>query len=174
MKAWALLVVTAACADPAIEMHLVLPQGDPQIDLSCVTAVRLDAYGTDQGDVTHDADVESDCVDLPRAPTSFSDLAGLMHGRFSVPVPPSGLLGVAVQANGGTCSDLLSPYEAMAYAGAAYTGGDLAVPLMPNISCTAMTTYSVHPLDLVNAGACAPYTTGYGEASDIRPARNAL
>ena len=162
------LLLLAACTDPAVEMHLVLPQPDAQIDLSCVTAVRLDAFGNDQGDVNHPPDVKSDCVDLPRAPTSLSDLAGLMHGKFSVPMPASGLLGVDFTAFGGPCSDE-DPYEAMAYGGAPYTSKSLSVPLEPNISCTATTTYTVHPLDLLNAGACTGYTTGYVEAADIRP-----
>lgn len=169
MKRALLLVATAACTDPAVEMHLVVEQPNAQIDLSCVTAVRLDAFGNDQGDVNHPPEVKSTCVDLPRAPTGLVDLAGLMHGKFSVPMPTSGLLGVAFEAFGGPCSDLGDPYEAMAYGGAAYTSQDLAVPLEPNLSCTATATYTVHPLDLLHAGACAPLTTGYVEAADIRP-----
>ena len=36
------------------------------MDLSCVTAVRLDAFGNDLGDANHQAEVKSDCVDLSR------------------------------------------------------------------------------------------------------------
>ena len=169
MKRALLLLATSACTAPAVEMHLVLPQQEPQVDLSCVTAVRLDALGLDQGDANHPPDIQSKCVDLPRAPTSFSDLAGLMHGKFVETLPASGLAGVGVQAFGGACSDAQSPHEAMAYGGAAYTSESIAVPLMPNISCTAKATYTIHPLDLLHAGACAPITAGFVEAADMRP-----
>ena len=56
----------------------------------------------------------------------------------------------------------------MAYGGAPYTSQDLAVPLLPNISCTATATYSVCAVDLTNAGACAPMA-GIAYAADIRP-----
>ena len=170
MKRALLLLATAACTDPAIEMHLVLPQGAPAVDLSCVTAVRFHALGKDQGDANHAADVTNDCVDFSRPPSDLADLASLMQGKFTAAIPPSGLAGVALEAIGGPCSDDLSPYEAMAYGGAPYTSNNLAVPLEPNISCTATASYTVHPLDLLNAGACTAYTTGYVEGADIRPA----
>jgi len=163
-----LLLALAACTDPAVEMHLVLPQQDPMTDLSCVNAVKLDAYGNDQGDATHGPEIKSDCVDLDHAPTSFADLASMMHGKFAAPMPASGLLGVEVHAFAGHCSDALDPYEAIVYGGAAYTAGDMAVPLAPNISCSATATYSVRAVDLTNAGACAPMA-GIAYAADIRP-----
>lgn len=168
MRPYALLLLSA-CADPAIEMHLVLPQQEPQMDLSCISAVKLDAFGNDQGDANHPAEIKTDCVDLPRAATSFADLASMMHGRFTAPLPSSGLLGVQVHAFAGHCSDMLDPYEAMIYGGAPGGATDLAVPLYANISCGTTATYTVHPIDLTAAGACTPTTTGYAYAADIRP-----
>ncbi|MBV8757495.1 MAG: hypothetical protein JO257_09480 [Deltaproteobacteria bacterium] len=169
MKRALLLLATTACADPAIEMHLVLPQQEPQMDLSCITAVNLDAFGTDLGTANHGAEIKSDCVDLPHAPTSFADLASMMHGQFKAPLPSSGLLGVEVYAFAGHCSDNMDPYEAMIYGGASAASKDIAVPLYPNISCGAKAAYTVHPIDLTAAGACAPMATGFAYAADVRP-----
>ena len=168
MRCYALLLLTA-CTDPAIEMHLVLPQQEPQMDLSCISAVKLDAFGNDQGDANHGPEIKSDCVDLPAAPTSFANLASMMHGRFTAPIPASGLLGVEVHAFAGHCSDNQDPYEAMIYGGAPGASKDIAVPLNANISCGTTATYTVHPIDLTAAGACTPMTTGYAYAADVRP-----
>lgn len=170
MRLYALLFV-AACTDPAVEMHLVLPQQEPQMDLSCVSAVRLDAFGNDQGDANTAAtpQINTDCVDLAHAPTSFADLASMMHGQFVAPLPSSGLLGVEVHAFAGHCSDKQDPYEAMIYGGAPGSSKDIAVPLVANISCAATATYTIHPIDLTNAGACGAMTTGYVYAADVRP-----
>lgn len=171
MKRALLLLAASACTDPAVEMHLVLPQQEPQMDLSCISAVKLDAFGNDQGDASTGAlpEIKSDCVDLAHAPTSFADLASMMHGRFVAPLPSSGLLGVEVHAFAGHCSDTGDPYEAMIYGGAPGASKDIAVPLVGNISCTATSNYTVHPLDLTNAGACGAQTTGYVYAADVRP-----
>jgi hypothetical protein len=172
MRICALLVI-AACTDPAVEMHLVEPTPDEtaNFDVSCITAVDMRAFGNDLGDADHAADITTGCLDLPHAATSFADIAAMMHGKFDAPLPKSGLLGIELRGIAGHCNDADElDHEAIFYGGAPYTSNNIAVPMKPNISCNATTTYTVHALDLATAGACTPITNGVTYAADIRPA----
>jgi hypothetical protein len=95
----------------------------------------------------------------------------MMRGKFDMPLPTSGLLGVSLRGIAGHCGDQVPYHEAMFYGGAPATaGGDMAIPMEPNISCNATTTYTVRAVPLLDAGSCTPIGAGDEYAADIRPA----
>ena len=184
MRSLFALVLVTACAEPAIEMKLVMPNDSAPFDMSCVTAVDLlpipvgDTKPIDIGErqfVTMDV---APCVDLARAPTSFADVQTLIRGKFEMALPAAGLAGVEIRGRAGVCgsTDTAGGYhEAMFYGGATYHDGQdtLAIPIAHNISCDAATTYNVRPVDLpalVATKACADVAdAGDLFAANVRP-----
>jgi len=153
------LVATAACAEPAVEMKLVMPApSTAAFDMSCITAVDLlpipvgDAKTLDIG-YREDLDMERQpCVDLDHAPTSFDDVEAMIRGRFSMALPAGGLAGVEIRGRAGSCNEMPAYHESIFYGGATYEQGQdtLAIPIAHNISCDAATSYTVRPVDLIS------------------------
>lgn len=172
----------SACAEPVIDMSLTLPtaQQMPEgFDLSCVTAVEVFAVGNERGSQATPPDVVGDCIDLPSAPRSFADIRAAIAGRFDLTLPESGLAGVQLRGTAGACAEQARFHEANFYGGAVYLDGSesLAIPVVPNISCGARTTYRVATVDLLaldRTKQCAmalpdPASQPLVFAGDIRP-----
>ena len=184
MKQYAFLLAlgASACTDPAIDMSLTLPT-PPQMpegfDLSCVTAVEVFAVGNERGSQATPPDIVGDCIDLPSAPASFADIRAAMAGKFALTIPESGLAGIQIRGTTGACAAASRYHEANFFGGAVYVEGQesLAIPVVPNISCSAKTTYRVSTIDLLELGKtkqCAmslpdPNVQPLVFAGDIRP-----
>lgn len=174
----ALAISAAACAEPAVEMSLVLPPESAH-DLSCVTAVDLVALPVDDrgfldiGDRSFDDDIP--CVELDGPAGSLEDIAASLRGRFELAIPSEGLAGVQLRGRGGRCDEIGSFHEAMFYGGAMYDDGSDALPIRVarNLSCDAQVTRTVRPIDLftlVRTKECAaPTEAGEIFAADVRP-----
>jgi hypothetical protein len=176
MRAWPILLGLAACTDPAIEMRLALPGADAArgFDLSCTGAVTVRIVGNDLGDDKHPGDAVTSCVDLTTPPQSFADLQRAISGRFSFAIPGSGLAAVQIAGFKGRCDDHLESHEAVFYGGAMRGDGDtLAIPVVPNLSCSTARSYNVRVVDLTAltaTGSCStPLDPTAVFAADIRP-----
>lgn len=165
----------AACADPAIDLSLVLPSTQPAgFDVSCVGAVEVAAIGNDTGSVDAVPDVISQCVDLATPPTSLADIKRQIAGRFQLEIPGSGLAGITVRGIQGRCNNQIVFSESIFYGGAPHTGDSIAIPMVPNVSCDKRATYKIRPVDfnvLTTAHTCARPADPNGEvfAGIIRP-----
>lgn len=178
MRTCLLLLALGACAEPANEMSLQLPQQMPAgFDLSCVTAVDVVGHYDaeeylDIGLRYYDLGERAPCVDVTPQKT-FEGIRNQIAGEFSLEL--EGLMGVQIRGRVGTCKDIPPAHEAIFYGGAAYSGGDLTIPLTPNISCTAKETYKVRPIDIAAMladpnHACRPVTDNIATyPGDVRP-----
>ena len=171
MKRALLLLATAACSEPAIEMTLVMPSSDAPFDMSCVTAVDLlpipvgDTKSLDIG-YRESNDMQAvPCVDITGPITSFADLQAAIHGKFDLALPPEGLGGIEIRGRAGSCGEMPAYHESVFYGGAVVAKGQdsVAIPLAHNISCNTATSYTVRPVDLVSlvkTKTCTPVTDG--------------
>ena len=169
MRSASLLLVlgaaASACAEPAIEMRLELPPPARAdlFDVSCVGAIEVIARGNERGalptgpnDPGRPADDVADCVTIQGA-TSFAQIRSAIAGRFELALPESGLAGVELRGSTGTCNKDVGPGDTIFHGAAAYEGGDLVIPMTPNLSCNATRTEVVRPVDLLaltTTGAC--------------------
>lgn len=184
MKRYALLVAlgASACADPVIDMSLKMPtaqQMPADFDLSCITAVEVFAVGNERGSQATPPDIVGDCIDIATAPHSFADIRAAIAGKFELTIPESGLAGIQIRGTVGACAEQARFHEANFYGGAVYLDGSesLSIPVVPNISCTAKTTYKVATVDLLaldRTRQCAmsipdPTAQPLVFAGDIRP-----
>src|SRR5690349_21378577 len=116
MRPALVLFALGACAEPAIEMSLKLPTPPAGFDVSCVTSITTVALGNNQGDETTPPDVQGHCIDVVGM-GSFDDVRSEMSGKFTLPLPSSGLLGLTVTGSMGRCDDI-DYYESVFYGGA--------------------------------------------------------
>jgi hypothetical protein len=144
MKAVALALLCAACADPVVQMDVTVTNVD-NIDLSCVGAVYVYADGKNRGAAGGMGDDVTGCMPVSNL-TSMNDVIPLLHsGQLTVGMPPSGLIGVEVSGVTGTCD---APGIDVFYGSAAYIGQDtLPVNLVPQLSC-AHENLRIRPVDL--------------------------
>jgi hypothetical protein len=144
MKAAALALVCAACADPVVQMDVTVTNID-NLDLSCVGAVFVYADGKNGAIAGGTPDDVTGCMPVSNL-TSMNDVVPLLHsGQLTVGMPPSGLIGVEVSGVTGTCD---APGIDVFYGGAKYIGQDtLPVNLVPQVSC-AHENVRIRPVDL--------------------------
>src|SRR5689334_20187203 len=83
------------CVDSAVEMSLSIPAAVQDEDTSCITAVEVRAIGANFAQ--DPKDYQRACMELPRTAHTYQDLRDLMHGRFTIDLPESGLRGVTVR-----------------------------------------------------------------------------
>jgi len=182
MRSWVLVFALGACAEPAIEMSLQLPQQMPAgFDLGCVTAVDVVAHEVGE-ELPLDIGLRLDfgerapCVEISPQ-TTFEGIRAQISGRFTLDLPADGLAGVQLRGRVGTCKDAPNYHESIFYGGATFDGGDIQIPLTPNISCTARETFKVRPLELATmiadpAHACRAVTDAIATfPGNIRPSR---
>src|SRR4051812_314351 len=86
-----LLLVVSACADPVVEMQLVLPK--QSMDTSCVTAVEVHANGATYPQVKEDRVIS--CIDIKPAAT-YAGVQTAIRGKFELGVPDTGLAGLEI------------------------------------------------------------------------------
>ncbi len=172
MRTSLLLLGLGACADPAIDMSLQLPQMPPaNFTLDCVTSISVAAIGEFEGDENRPPDIESDCIDV-QGITTFADVQTKMRDQFSLAIPDSGLVGIVLRGSAGTCSDQ-GFNEGVFYGGANAAGDSIRIPVVPNLSCNMRgRATKVHPVDLLaltQTKQCAAMTAGRVFAADYRP-----
>jgi len=125
------------CGDPAIDLSLA--PATPDADLSCVAAVRVYAWGKDINDAPPNT-----CLPLSRPVANFRELQTAIHGALELDLPTSGLAGIDIA--GMTTPDCLGG-DAVFYGGAAFTGGDMTVPLRAHFDCSTRQTLEVKPVE---------------------------
>lgn len=171
MRGAAVIFALGACAEPAIDMSLKLPTPPANYDLSCVTSITTVAIGNDQGDETTPPDVVADCIDVAGM-GSFAEVKRAMAGKFSLPLPDSGLRAVAVTGSMGRCDDA-DFYESVFYGGAPARGDSIQIPLVASLSCNAQNKpVSVHPVDMLalsSTKTCPVTTAGRVFSANYRP-----
>ena len=145
------LLALGACAEPASDMSLKLPQMPSNFDLSCVTAVDVAAHADsrepfDIGIRLFERDQRDPCVDI-EPETTFEGIREQLRGRVEFDLTDD-LAAIQIRGGEGTCEDFPNFHEAIFYGGANFNDGDVTLPLVPNISCTARETYKVRPLDV--------------------------
>jgi hypothetical protein len=171
MRASLVLLALGACADPAIELSLKLPTPPAGFDLSCVTSITTLALGNNQGDEKTPPDVEGGCIDVAGM-GSFAEVQRAMAGKFTMPLPSSGLLGLTVNGSMGRCDDV-DFYESVFYGGAPARGDSVEIPIVANLSCNMQNKpVSVHPIDmlaLATAKTCPVTMDGRVFSASYRP-----
>lgn len=183
---WAVVVALGlgsalGCGEPAIELSLALPPAadvPEDYDLSCVTAIDVMAHAADDpfldlGELATRERRTAECISVSGL-DSFADVRRAMAGRFDVPIPAAGLLGIQVRGRAGTCDEQAPYHEAVFYGGAAYAEGAtaLTVRLAPNVSCNKTRALKVRPVDflqLISTRTCAPVPDDQIYAGTIRP-----
>ena len=176
--ALALILLSAACNDGAIDLQLSLPQEAATFDLSCVKAVDVLTLGPNDTmplDIGARTSNNVACVDLGRTVTTFAQLQGALANKIDAPIPAGGLAAVEIRGRAGSCADKPAQYEAIFYGGAVDTGNaDLTIPLVRSISCDAGAQFTVKPVnmyDLFSTKTCADYVDAGARAfsADYRP-----
>ena len=171
------LGVLAGCGKASVDMTLLVPNELPSFDMSCVTAVDLLPIATDDMD-SLDLGQRTQgvaCVDLNTAPKNFPGLQTLLAGKFDIALPKAGLAAVEMRGRAGNCAEAPAEYTSVFYGGANYKSGDsqLRIKISRSISCDAHSTFTVHPVDMLNlftTKMCADWTdtTATLKANDIR------
>lgn len=158
MRVLGVLLILAACEEPAIDLSFDQPDELPAgYDMSCATAVNLVALGNERGSIDTAPDFESKCIDLARGPTTFDDLESLLRGKVDIPLPESGLAGLTLVGFAGSCASENPFHEAVFYGGAPYAGGGMRVQLETNVSCASGTMLAARTIDMLalsNTGTC--------------------
>jgi hypothetical protein len=138
MKTLAIMLVgIAACADPVVDMKLVLPKSDT-MSPQCITAVEVHANGTTYPSVQ--ADQTRSCIEIS-AGNTYASVRDAIAGKFTLQVPESGLASLEVYGLSGPlpCSDDDTPFAApnlLFFGSGDYIGQDtIDLPITPNLDC---------------------------------------
>lgn len=162
MRFAALLLLTSACADPVVEMELVLPQ--QSMDTSCITAVEVHANGATFPQVKEDRVIS--CIDIQPGAT-YAKVRDAIRGKFELDVPDTGLASLEIFGWSGVaaCKDDMDPFvtpDLMFFGSGEYIGQDtIQLPLTPNLDC-ARSTVKVRLVDmfaLLGGATCANAST---------------
>ena len=121
---FAALLVVSACADPVVDMELVLPQ--QSMNTSCVTAVEVHANGATYPQVKDDRVIS--CIDIQPGAT-YAAVRDAIRGKFSLGVPDTGLASLEIYGWSGVaaCKDDMDPFvtpDLMFFGSAEYIGQD--------------------------------------------------
>ncbi|NVB77620.1 MAG: hypothetical protein HOV81_04430 [Kofleriaceae bacterium] len=146
------LLPLAACADPVVEMNIVLPKNADTFNTSCVTAVEIRTMGASYS--TDHNDWQRSCVEVS-SPASFATLRDAIRGKFDILIPDSGLSGLSLFGWSGPTPCKLSdddPYytpDVVAFGRADYIGQDVIdLPLTPNLDCGSRQSMTVRIVDM--------------------------
>jgi hypothetical protein len=158
----AALLVVSACADPVVDMELVLPQ--QTMNTSCVTAVEVHANGATYPQVKEDRVVS--CIDIQPGAT-YAAVRDSIRGKFSLGVPDTGLASLEIYGWAGVaaCKDDMNPFvtpDLMFFGSAEYIGQDtIQLPITPNLDCTrsAVKVRFVDMFAMLGGGTCATAST---------------
>lgn len=167
MRIATLLLITGACADPVVEMELVLPS--QSLNTSCVTAVEVHANGATYPQVAEDRVVS--CIDIQPAAT-YAGVRDAIRGKFSLGVPDTGLASLEIYGWSGVaaCKDDMDPFstpDLMFFGSAEYIGQDtIELPVAPNLDCSRsqLKVRIVDMFALLGGATCASAST-YADGS---------
>jgi hypothetical protein len=159
---FAALLVVSACADPVVDMELVLPQ--QSMNTSCVTAVEVHANGATYPQVKDDRVIS--CIDIQPGAT-YAAVRDSIRGKFSLGVPDTGLASLEIYGWAGVaaCKDDMDPFvtpDLMFFGSAEYIGQDtIQLPITPNLDC-ARSNVKVRLVDmfaLIGGATCTAAST---------------
>lgn len=153
------LALFAACADPIVEMEMVLPQNAGSFETSCITAVDVHVIGAN---FLQDAtDFRRSCIEV-QGGASYAAIRDAIRGKFEVGIPDSGIAGIEIYGWSGpsACKYVDDPYlspDLLFFGHGDYFGQDrVDIPLVPNLSC-ARSNVKVRMVDmfaLVDGATC--------------------
>ena len=139
MRITVAIVLAAACAEPVVEMQLMLPKNADAYDTSCITAVEVRVNGGNYAN--DDTDFTRSCMEL-KAGATYASVRDAIRGKFSVTIPDSGMSGIEVYGWSGpsACKESDNPFvtpDLLFFGKGDYIGQDrVDIPLTPNVSCT--------------------------------------
>jgi hypothetical protein len=171
VKRLVLVAGLAACSDPVVEMHLVVPPDIASIDTSCMQGI---VFYVDGGRYPADLnDYQGSCVNVT-APPTMADLPTALRGKVDMQIPPDGLHAVEIYGLNVACGASGSPSSAdLIFQGAEpYTGdSELTITAVPNAACTSH-SISVKPVDMLKLIAspthdCAAATLPDGPSTTV-------
>jgi hypothetical protein len=154
MRTWLPLLALCGCAEPVVDMRLAMPAQVPQgFDLSCVRSVDVAPHRrgvtplVDIGLRKRELGLDDPCVEI--APqTTFAGILDQLRGKVSFALDDD-LAAIQIRGRVGSCADDPNYHEAIFYGGAVFDGGDLEIPIVPNISCSAKETVRVRPFEVM-------------------------
>lgn len=132
------LALFAACADPVVEMQMLLPNSADTFDTSCITAIDVHVIGSN---FLQDAtDFRRSCIEV-QGGASYAAIRDAIRGKFDVAIPDSGIAGIELYGWSGPSAckyeddAYLSP-DLLFFGRGDYFGQDrVDIPLVPNVSC---------------------------------------
>ncbi|HUS33256.1 MAG TPA: hypothetical protein VMZ53_32360 [Kofleriaceae bacterium] len=138
MKIILLLLATAACTEPVVEMQLVLPKSE-SMSAQCITAVEVYANGA-TFPANKDDFVES-CIEVTPG-TTYASVKEAIAGKFTLGMPNTGLSTLEIFGwsgpGGCTFDDNAPPPNLMFFGKGEYIGQDTVdLPIVPNLDCAA-------------------------------------
>jgi hypothetical protein len=159
MRITLVLLATAACTDPVVEMQLVMPK-DGVMNTSCISAVEVHANGAHYP--ANVQDTERSCIEISGGAT-YSSVRDAIRGKFELGVPDSGLASIEIYGWSGPqpCTPDDDPYYSpnlLFFGSGSYIGQDqVDIPVVPNLDCTTEPV-KIHMIDmmaLVGGASCA-------------------
>jgi hypothetical protein len=177
MKTFALiLLATAACADPVLEMELVMPKTET-MGTQCITHVEVFANGATYPQ--NGNDFVSSCLEVS-AGSTYASVREAIQGKFTLGMPNTGLSSLEIYGWSGParCNfDENSAWPNLLFYGKAdYIGQDtVELPITPNLDCASepVKVRSVDMMALVNGGTCATAANvgmgGYAALGTLMP-----
>ncbi len=150
MRRLLVLALVAGCADPVVDMQLLLPQDAQSYDTSCITAVEVRLTGATY--LQDSKDVQRACLEIENG-TSYSAIRDAIRGRFEVAIPESGLSGVEIYGWSGpsACAveqDAFFSPDLLFYGRGEYIGQDrIDIPVTHNLGC-ARSQLKVRMIDM--------------------------
>ena len=142
------LAALVGCAQPVVEMHLVVPPDIASIDTSCMQAVEVFVDG---GHYPTDlSDYKGSCTNVTTSPTTMADMPASLRGLVDMTFPSDGLHAVEIYGINVNCGPDGSPTDAdLIFQGASDWdgGGDLTITAVPNAACTS-SSITVKPVDM--------------------------
>lgn len=160
----------AACADPVLDMQLVLPKNADTFDTTCITAVDVRVTGGNY--LQDDKDFRRSCIEIPGG-SSYSAIRNAIRGKFEVEIPDTGLTGVEIYGWSGTaaCKYDDEPFftpDLLFLGRGDYIGQErVDIPVVPNVSCAKneVKARMVDMFALVAGATCQVAGTMNGAAS---------
>ncbi len=164
------LALFVGCADPVVEMELLMP-AQQSFDTSCITAVEIRVTGTDF--LQDFDDHEDECIEI-QGGSSYTAIRDAMRGKFDIDITDTGITGIEIFGWSGPTACQVSlehdPYlspDLLFYGHGGYIGQDrVQVPIEPNLNC-ARTNVNVRMYDmfaLVAGATCQAANTTVGDA----------
>ena len=93
MRSVVAIILLAACAEPVVEMQLVLPKNADNFDTTCITAVEVRVTG---GAYLQDSkDYRRSCLEI-QGGASYEAIRDAIKGRFEVAIPDTGISGIEI------------------------------------------------------------------------------